>query len=126
MSRAEHRVRTTHAELAGRPLGADADGVETGPGGEELRQVVQERIAWDCATWISRDGVAYDRCYDDVARRFVYSAPKAVGLDAATGHFTTVVGRDSDLKRQMRLVRAIAMAWLEPPRGVTDAEAWRM
>ena len=102
-------------ELAGRALD-DADGVAAGPGGEELRQVVQERIAWESSTWCSADGVVYDRVYDPFLDAFVWSAPKRVGVDPSTGHFTTIVGHDTDLKRGMRLVRAVALAWVEPPR----------
>ena len=102
-------------ELAGRAV-EDADGVAAGPGGEELRQVVQDRIAWECSTWCSADGVVYDRVYDPFLDAFVWSAPKRVGVDPSTGHFTTTVGHDTDLKRGMRLVRAVALAWVEPPR----------
>lgn len=109
-------------EAGGRPLD-DADGVAAGPGGEEVRQVVQDRIAWECSTWCSADGVVYDRFHDPFRDAFVWSAPKAVGVDATTGHFTTVVGHDTDLKRSVRLVRAIALAWLEPPRTGVKLQA---
>ena len=116
-----HRILTTHVELAGRLLsvddGPDADGLEVGPSGEVLRQVVQEqRLPWECSTWASRAGVMYDRHHDPFRGRFVWSAPKATGVHPQTGHFTTTVGGwCSDLKRQMRLTRAIALAWVEPP-----------
>lgn len=122
------RIRTAggHVEFAGRPVecAGGPDGVEVGPSGEELRQVVQEqRIPWECTTWCSQDGVVYDRCFDPFRGTFVWSAPRAVGADPVTGHFTTVVGRDSDLRRTVRLVRAIAMAWVEPPRTQVKLQA---
>lgn len=114
----QHRIFTKHAELAGRLLqeGND-DGVEVGPGGEAVRQVVQEqRIDWECQTWVSRDGAVYDRCFDPFLQSFVWTAAKCIGLEPSSGNFTTTVGRGSDLKRRLRLTRAIALAWVEPPR----------
>lgn len=125
----QHRIRTTHVELAGRLLPEESeregDGVEVGPGGEALRQIVQEqRLPWECGTWVSRHGVVYDRSYDPFRKTFVWSAPKATGVDPKTGHFlTTVGGCSSDLKRQMRLIRAIALAWVEPPRTALKLQA---
>ena len=125
----QHRIRTTHVELAGRLLPeeseSEGDGVEVGPGGEALRQLVQEqRLPWECSTWVSREGIVYDRSYDPCRNAFVWSAPKAPGLDPKTGHFSTTVGGwSSDLKRQMRLTRAIALAWVEPPRTTLRLQA---
>lgn len=121
------RIKTSrdgHVEFAGRAIDV-ADGVEMGPSGEELRQVVQghQRMAWDVTAWCSKDGVVYDRCFDPFRRSFVWSAPRVVGVDAATGHFTTIVGRDSDTKRTVRLTRCIAMAWVEPPRTEVKLQA---
>lgn len=116
------RLRDGHTEFAGRPIewAAGMDGVEVAPGddsgGVEVRQIVQDRLSWECTTWVSRAGVVYDRCFDPFRNTFLWSVPKTVGMDPHTGHFTTVVGRDTDLKRSMRLTRAIAMAWVEPPR----------
>lgn len=119
------RTRDGHVEFAGRDMrhSLGDDGVEIGPEGEELRQIVQARLSWECTTWCSRDGVCYDRCYDPFQDRFLWSAPKTLGMDRATGHFTILVGRDPDLRRSMRLSRALALAWVEPPRTMVKLQA---
>lgn len=117
------RLKDGHTEFAGRLLDEEGDGIEVGPGGELLRQVMLERATYECGTWCSREGVVYDRLLDPFAGRFVWSTPKAVGMEPATGHFTTLVGRDSDVRRSVRLVRCIAMAWVEPPRSPLKLQA---
>ena len=98
-------VSARATELAGRLLDDDEDGVEVGPAGELLRQVVHQRMPWECTTWVSKDGVVYDRCFDPFRHTFVWTA-QGDRRRAATGYYTTIVGRDSDHKRPMRLARA--------------------
>lgn len=120
------RSRGGHVEFAGRLLGeegSDAWGMEVGPEGIVLRCVVQDRIAWDHGTWISADGTVFDRWFDPYQGTFVWSGPKKIGIDTTDGHFTTMVGWDSDLKRTLRLTRAIAMAWVEAPRTQLKMQA---
>lgn len=112
------RLRDGTTEPCGRLIDDDAEGVEAGPtGGDELRQVVQEGSAWAAiTTWIARDGTAYDRHWCPFAGEHRWAAaPKAIRLESTCDEFSVLVGSGS-ARRSVRLLRAIALAWVEAPR----------
>ena len=98
------------------------DGVLRGPEGEDLRQVAVHGALYTCSTWCSRDGTMYDRIHDPFQRAFVWSQSKSMCVDARTGAFQVCVGTGS-AARVVRLVRAIAMAWIEAPRSAAKLQA---
>lgn len=108
-------------EHIGRPIDW-AEGIEMGPHGEELRQVVHNGMSFECNTWCSRDGVMYDRLYDPFNNTFVWSSSKSMSLDAASDKFKTTLGMGTNA-RVVRLTRAIALAWLECPKSTTRLQA---
>ena len=113
------RVRTrTGVEFAGRAIehAVGVDGIEIGPAGEELRQVVQEhRIAWECSTWSQRRVLCTTAATTHSVKCLCGLRPD-VSESSRAPATSPVVGRDSDLKRVMRLTRCVALAWVEPPR----------
>lgn len=99
-----------------------SDGVQIGPLGEELRVVPHTGALFTHSTWCSRDGTLYDRLYDPWARAFVWSESKSVALHPQTDHFQATIGCGA-AARAVRLVRIIALAWVEAPRSLARLQA---
>lgn len=98
------------------------DGVQIGPLGEELRVVPHAGYLFTHSAWCARDGTLYDRLYDPWARAFVWSDAKSIALHPQTDHFQASIGVGAGA-RTLRLVRIIALAWVEAPRSLTRLQA---
>lgn len=104
-----------------------SDGVEVAPSGEELRQIVHDsehgEVRWHNSTWISRNGSAYQRIFDPTDRgEWELRGPKSL-VPGPTGELLVTIGAGSGTRR-VRLVRAIALAWVECPECLADGGTW--
>lgn len=103
-------LRDGGALEVGRAILDDPWGEVMGPGGELLREILVPHMDWTSTTWISADGIAYQRTFNPWTDEWTFGeTPKAMG-ETAVGELTLHVGA-----QQMRLVRALALAWVDPP-----------
>lgn len=97
------------------PADADADGVIEGPGGELLRQVVDDdACCWTSSTWIDRAGVAYQRYRLPATGACRFGPMKMPTLDPGGALMVQVGG--GGRPRAVRVARAIGLAWISAPR----------
>lgn len=82
--------------------------------GVRLREIFLENCDWDSVTWISPDGIAYQRYYNVWNETWRFSDAKAPGV-GENGELFMNVGSGSGAQR-IRLCRAIALAWIEHPK----------
>ena len=102
---------------------ADDDGLETGPPPEyeALRMIVADRISWLSMSFASRNGNVYQRHFNPWSGEWEWTAKKSIAICKADDEpmVSVVCGADG---RSMRLARAVALAWLEPPRIVSKLQ----
>lgn len=89
------------------------DGIESGPSGQMLREIVTQNSTWASSTWITVDGEAWQRTFDPFADMFVWHGPKKITEKNGTLHL--LVGATAQ-PQQMRLERALALAYLACPK----------
>lgn len=83
--------------------------------GALLREVFVPAADWQSTTWISADGDIYQRSYNAFTREWTFGARRSGAVDA-DGELVVCVGSGGGAGR-VRLVRALALAWVEPPRA---------
>ena len=96
----------------------DAEALEMGPNGEELRHVLVPGMnnLITLTTWCSRDGIFYDRHYDPVEDEFSFAAnEKSCSLCDSGSAFQVRIGVGMQA-RTVRVIRAIATAWTHAPK----------
>ena len=113
--------------LLGGELRADEDGRETSePAGEEVRLVVaggdDEDLSWESATFATRDGAIYQRRFYPWRDAWEWSGPRSAHCSHANGELV-VNALSGHRPRTLRLVRAVALAWVEPPRHPSTGRA---
>ena len=89
------------------------DGMETTDYGVALREVCTGDNAWSSSTWISKEGVCYQKHFNPYRLAFEWHGPKSVG--ERNGELYVSVGAVGRAK-QIRLVRALALAFVSCPR----------
>eukprot|EP00967_Tisochrysis_lutea_P121475 scaffold200260_cov43-Tisochrysis_lutea.AAC.1 len=105
-------LRDGGALEVGRAILDDPWGEVMGPRGELLREILVPHMDWTSTTWISADGIAYQRTFNPWTDEWAFGdTPKAMG-ETAVGELTLHVGA-----QQMRLVRA------RPPSSPTGRSA---
>jgi hypothetical protein len=88
------------------------DAVLTAPGDERVRELFLDESDWHSTTWISREGTAFQRHYNPWSATWSF-VPKLPGV-GPDGELLLTTGSGAGARR-MRLVRALALAWVEPP-----------
>lgn len=110
-------MRTVTLENLSFPVGAvltDLHGQATTPCGTVVREVFLEGGVWTSTTWISQDGDAFQRQFNLWDSSWTFSGKKNVGVSGGGGELTVCVG-SGEATQSMRLVRAIATAWVALP-----------
>ena len=79
-----------------------------------LREIFVDNCDWDSMTWISQDGIAYQRYYNIWNETWRFSDEKVPGI-SDTGELLLNVGSGKGAQR-IGLCRAIAIAWLDFPK----------
>lgn len=82
--------------------------------GLRLREIFLENCDWESSTWISQEGVAYQRYYNVWNETYSFSQAKVPGV-SASGNLLLSVGSGAGARRIL-LCRAIAIAWLDYPK----------
>eukprot|EP00967_Tisochrysis_lutea_P025836 scaffold29819_cov31-Tisochrysis_lutea.AAC.7 len=117
MKRHKGRMRWASAvdgtEVAIGEMIDDPWGVLSTPDGAHVREVWTRTGPWYSTTWISVDGVGYQRTFNAWSGEWTFSGPKRLG-ETPHGELALSVGGGTVTQR-MRLVRALALAWVEPP-----------
>tara|TARA_B100000787_G_C16198413_1_gene302815 strand:+ start:1712 stop:2887 length:1176 start_codon:yes stop_codon:yes gene_type:complete len=88
-------------------------------GGARLREILLDNCDWESVSWISSEGVTYQRYYNVWNETWRFSDAKTPGV-GENGDLLVNVGSGGGAQR-IRLCRAIALAWLEYPK-VTPGE----
>lgn len=85
------------------------------PDGHVVREAFLPSADFDSTTWVAEDGTAFQRTYNPWADSWSFSQAKSSGI---TPQGELAIGAGSGrAAHRMRLVRAIALAWVEPPEG---------
>lgn len=82
--------------------------------GFRLREILLDNCDWDSVTWISPEGVTYQRYYNAWDETWRFSDAKTPGV-GENGDLLINVGSGCGAQR-IRLCRAIALAWIEHPK----------
>lgn len=91
---------------------SDRDGVVQGPNGEELRQIVTDECFYASSTWISKEGTCYQRVRNPNSD-WIFNF-KSCNVDHS-GSLVIQIGGAGKF-RTIKLIRAIALAWIDCPR----------
>ena len=83
--------------------------------GIEVREIPIERGKCHSTTWISRDGFAVQRNFNAWSETWSWSDPKAASL--VNDDLTIYIGSGT-YRQKVRIVRAIALAWISHPKGI--------
>lgn len=92
------------------------DGLLEGPGPEHapLRQVVTDDVCWYSSSWISENGLVYQRYRNPYSGEWMFSATKSITLDPSGAMMVQIGGVGKS--KPTRLARAIGLAWILAPR----------
>lgn len=97
------------------------DGVQVGPDGRTYRQVVTEGEVWGSETWVSEDGTVYQRVFHPCEEEWEWRGPRPLTVNSQGGLLVRV-GSGSE-SRTVRLCRAMAIAYVEPPPSCSPLHA---